>query len=84
LPVVATNVGDNNYLIKDGFNGFLVPCRDTTKIVEKLEILTRSQTLRKDFGRNSLTLIRREFSNEKMLENYLKLFSELTQNRRVL
>jgi len=84
LPVVATNVGDNNYLVKDGFNGYLVPCRDTTKIVEKLEILARSQTLRKDFGKNSLTLIKREFSNEKMLENYLKLFSELAQNSRKL
>jgi len=84
LPVVATNVGDNNYLVKDGFNGYLVPCRDTTKIVEKLEILARSQTLRKDFGKNSLTLIKREFSNEKMLKNYLKLFSELTQNHRSL
>ena len=30
LPVVATNVGDNQYLIKDDYNGFLVPCRDIT------------------------------------------------------
>jgi len=81
LPVVATNVGDNNYLVKDGFNGFLVPSRDIEKITEKLELLSRSLTMRKDFGRNSLTLIKREFSNEKLLENYLKLFSELSHKR---
>lgn len=81
LPVVATNVGDNNYLVKDGYNGFLVPCGDINKIVEKLEILSHSQTMRKDFGRNSLTLIKREFSHEKLLENYLKLFSKLSHNR---
>ncbi len=84
LPVVATNVGDNSYLVKDGFNGYLVPCRDIDKIVEKMELLSHSQTTRKDFGRNSLTLIKREFSNEKMLENYLKLFSEFSHNRSLL
>ncbi len=81
LPVVATNVGDNNYLVKDGFNGYLVPCRDIDRIVERLELLSNSQTMRKDFGRNSHTLIKREFSNEKLLENYLKLFSELSHSR---
>ena len=42
LPVVATNVGDNSYLVKNGKNGFLVPCKDVDTIVDKLEYLSGS------------------------------------------
>ena len=76
LPIVATDVGDNKYLVKDGFNGFLVPCKDITRIVEKLELLSGSEDLRNEFGNKSRILIENEFSQEKMLENYLNLFSE--------
>ena len=39
LPIVATDVGDNKYLVKDGFNGYLSACKDIDSIVEKLEYL---------------------------------------------
>lgn len=81
LPIVATNVGDNGYLVKDGFNGYLVPCRDVEKTMEKLDALANSRLIRGEFGKNSIRLIKREFSNEKLLQNYMKLFSELQQNR---
>jgi glycosyltransferase involved in cell wall biosynthesis len=77
LPIVATDVGDNKYLIKDGFNGFIVPCKNIGKIVEKLELLSESEDLRNDFGNNSRILIENKFSREKFLEDYLNLFSEI-------
>ncbi len=76
LPVVATNVGDNNYLIKDGYNGFLVPCKDVNSIVDRLEYLSESEEARKEFGKNSLNVIESSFSGTKLLENYLSLFSK--------
>ena len=80
LPIIATDVGDNRYLVQDEFNGFLVPCKDVNKIVEKLEILSESKILRSDFGNRSRNKIKDNFSQEKLLENYLNLLSEFRHN----
>ncbi|MGB8492028.1 MAG: glycosyltransferase [Bacteroidales bacterium] len=77
LPVVATDVGDNSYLIKDGQNGYLVPCRDPAGIAEKLERLSESPERRKEFGRNSQSVIENDFTQSKLLDNYMRLFSAL-------
>ncbi len=76
LPIVATDVGDNRSLVEDGFNGYLVPCKGINMIVERLGYLSKSEELRRKFGHYGLVKIRNEFSQEKMLENYLNLFSE--------
>jgi glycosyltransferase involved in cell wall biosynthesis len=76
LPVVATNVGDNSYLVKNGKNGFLVPCRDVETIVDKLEYLSGSADKRNEFGKNSIKVVETEFSKMKLLDSYLSLFSK--------
>jgi glycosyltransferase involved in cell wall biosynthesis len=77
LPVVATNVGDNSYLVKDGHNGYLVPCKDVDTIVDKLEYLSGSQEVRNEFGKNSIKVVETEFSKTRLLDSYLSLFSKL-------
>jgi glycosyltransferase involved in cell wall biosynthesis len=77
LPVVATDVGDSNYLIKDGFNGYLVPCKDVSLITTKLEYLMESKNTRNEFGKNSRSIIENEFSRAKLLQNYLEVFSRI-------
>jgi glycosyltransferase involved in cell wall biosynthesis len=77
LPVVATNVGDNSYLVKDGHNGYLVPCKDVDTIVNKLEYLSQSEVIRNEFGNNSFRVIETEFSRRKLLDSYLDLFTKL-------
>lgn len=79
LPIVATDVGDNKFLIKDGKNGFLVPCKNVDQIVEKLEYLSTSEDIRREFGNNSRQVLKNEFSKAKLLDQYLKLFSSLQQ-----
>jgi len=77
LPVIATNVGDNIYLIKDSYNGFVVPKKDIDSVAEKLELLIKNEILRNEFGYNSWLKISTEFSEEKLIENYFKLFFEM-------
>ena len=36
LPVVSTDAGDANFLVKDGVTGFLVPIKDYKMLAEKL------------------------------------------------
>ncbi len=73
LPIIATDVGDNRYLVKDNFNGYLVGLKDVDEIVGKLELLVRSKAIRNEFGINSRSLIESEFNEDKLLANYLNL-----------
>ncbi len=77
LPIVATDVGDNRHLVKEGFNGFLVPCKDVNLIVNKLEYLMNSESARGELGKNSRSIISNDFSPEKLLDGYMKLLSEV-------
>lgn len=77
LPVVATDVGDSRYLVRDGYNGFIVQCRDINVIAEKLDFLVNNENERIDFGKNSYSLIEKEFSESKLIDNYIKLILEL-------
>jgi glycosyltransferase involved in cell wall biosynthesis len=76
LPIIATDVGDNSYLVKNGYNGYLVPCKDVNTIVDKLEYLSGSEEVRNEFGKNSIRVVETEFSKMKLLNSYLSLFSK--------
>jgi len=77
LPVVATDVGDNKYLIQDDFNGYLVKSRNIDAIVNKLSHLVENEEIRKEFGKNGYDKVLKDFSEEKLLQNYLTLLSDL-------
>ncbi len=76
LPVVATDVGDNSYLVKNNYNGYLVPCKKFDVIAEKLALLSENAERRFEFGKNSQMIIENNFSKEKFIDKYLRIFSE--------
>ena len=78
LPLVATDVGDSRYLVKDGYNGFIVKCRDIVTIAERLDYLANNKAARIDFGNTSYSIITAEFSEKNLIDNYIKLISEFT------
>lgn len=48
IPCVASAVGENNFIIQDGENGFL--CKNTKEYIEKLRLLIGNADLRKSIG----------------------------------
>jgi len=78
LPVVATNVGDTSYLVRDGINGFIFKCRDTATASEKLNWLVNNEDSRIEFGKNSHAIIKSEFSEDMLIEKYRKVISEFS------
>lgn len=76
LPLVATDVGDNRYLVRNGYNGYLVTPKDVPLITARLESMLKSEDLRMKFGDNSFNLIRNDFSEEKFLSSYLKFINK--------
>ncbi len=59
IPVIASPIGFNNDIVKDGVNGFLASNRD--EWLEKLEVLMRDAELRKRLGSNGRRLVEKEY-----------------------
>lgn len=75
LPVVATNVGDNNYLVRDGENGFLHSVGDVEGIATSLNILLDSSDLRNQMGKKGNEILRSLYSMELFEKRYLSLLT---------
>jgi glycosyltransferase involved in cell wall biosynthesis len=75
LPVVASDVGENNYVIQDGVNGYLAKTSDDW--VNKLEILIKDGSLRSRMGQNGFrTISEKGYSREACEKRFHKLLGE--------
>lgn len=73
LPIVATDVGDNAYLVENGSNGFLLPVKDVNGIANRLAMLAKDAHLRQSMGKKSLNILKCKYSVEEFRNNYLKI-----------
>lgn len=77
LPVVATNVGDNDKLVKEGRSGFLTQIKDAQAISEKLFSFYDNHDLRLQMGINGYLHLKDNFSLEKFKEKNISLIERL-------
>lgn len=77
LPIVATNVGDNDRLIINGQNGFLCSLKDSKAIAERLMILSRSQEMRNKFGERSYKILKENYSLDIFKKKYINFIESL-------
>jgi glycosyltransferase involved in cell wall biosynthesis len=78
-PVIATDTGGNRELIADGTTGYLVPSFSADDIAETIEKLLNDKELRLRMGRHGKRRIIEEFSTEKMIGEYYKLYHSLKE-----
>ncbi|MDE6091221.1 MAG: glycosyltransferase [Duncaniella sp.] len=76
LPIVATNVGDNDKLVKEGINGYLNDIQDFKGIADNIERLIIAENSIGSFGKNSKQLLRDNYSFEIYANSYYKLLDE--------
>lgn len=77
--IIATNCDGNKDLVKNNFNGFLMPQKNEKLIAEKVIELSNNFEMRKTFERNSFELFENNFnidSNISKLENIYLKFSK--------
>lgn len=60
LPVIATNVGGNQQLIKDGENGFLIESENSEALAKAIEKIIRDSNLAKKMGEKNLEDIKQK------------------------
>jgi glycosyltransferase involved in cell wall biosynthesis len=82
LPIIATDVGDNSFLVHDGENGYLIPVRNLLMLSKKVKELIQNDDIRQIFGKNSFNIINTEFSCEKMKREYSDLIEKKNSHHR--
>jgi glycosyltransferase involved in cell wall biosynthesis len=79
LPVIATDVGNNSELVKDGWNGKLLARGDGAGLANALRVLVESDDQRAAFGANSRSLAGDALDLRRAMSSYLALY-ETGQN----
>jgi glycosyltransferase involved in cell wall biosynthesis len=73
IPVVATNVGDNEYLVENSYNGFLKPIGDAEGLAKSLACLIENIEKRNEMGQNGNRLLKDNFSEELFEQRYIEI-----------
>ena len=77
LPIVATDVGGNAELIKDGISGYLVPPDDPVSLANGLRELISNDNKRRQFGKGGFEIACSNFSIDSMMKQYVSLYNSL-------
>jgi len=77
LPLVAKDIEGCRMVVRDGWNGFLVPPKDSRRLADAIATLLSDFTLQKQMGQASRMLAESEFEEEKIIEQYLNLYKQL-------
>lgn len=76
-PIVASNVGGNPLVVRDGKNGFLFNEGDSVQLAKRIVKLLASPSLRKKFGECSRQMVLKEFNWEYLARSYIRAFEEI-------
>ena len=68
VPVIATNVCDNEYIVKGGEVGHLVEVGDEVGMAHRMEFLLGNNALREEMGRKARNWVLEEFSTKRLAE----------------
>ncbi len=79
-PVIATAVGGNPELVRDGETGILIPPNDPDALVQAALKLYRNPELRKSMGYSARQRAEKYFSLEKMIKQVENFYIQLNEN----
>jgi glycosyltransferase involved in cell wall biosynthesis len=82
LPIIATDVGGNREIVHEGVNGYLVKPRTPSEVTSTAICLARDLGLRLRLGASSRRIARQEFSMEKMVATYDRLYRDVMAEKR--
>jgi sugar transferase (PEP-CTERM/EpsH1 system associated) len=83
LPCVVTSVGANPDLVEDDRSGYLFQPRDFRALAGRILQLASDRDLRGAFGHRGRQKVEVEFSLQRMLENYSRLYTVRTMQKHV-
>ena len=81
LPTIASSVGGNAELVREGTTGLLVPPNDPQALAQALLRLLRAPDLAHRLGKDGHEFVERTFSFERLVKEVEELYRELLQGR---
>jgi len=79
LAVVSTPVGGIPEVVKDGYNGFLVPPGDVKALADRLAILANDTHLQEEMGRRSREIAEKELDTKPYVKRLVALYESLVK-----
>ena len=77
VPVVATKVGGIPELVKDGFNGILVPAGNPSALASGIISLLQDEKMAADMVRAGRQMVEEEFTEDRMVAQTEEVYSQL-------
>ena len=76
-PIVTTNSVGCKDTVVEGYNGFLVPVKDSDALADRLKILIENKHLRWEMGKNSRRLAEKYFSIDDVVTKHLEIYGKI-------
>lgn len=77
IPIVATEIGGNPEIIRDGVEGYLVPARDVDALRKAIITVSQNKELRMQLGKNAVERVNTVFSAKTIYTKLDKLFESV-------
>jgi glycosyltransferase involved in cell wall biosynthesis len=74
LPVVATRVGGNPEIVRDGETGYIIESGDTDSLVDRLNRLIENPAMKSEFGEQGRRRFEARFHVHHMVKGYESLY----------
>lgn len=81
-PVVVTSVGGIPELIRDGYNGILVPPQNEARLASALIKVLTDESLREALKNNAYNSVIDNFNNIIMAKKHLEVYHDLFENKK--
>lgn len=75
LPIITTPCVEDGEIVKNGYNGFIIPFRDTKGFVEKTIELINNQSLYQELSLNAIKSSK-DFDIKKLARNIVNLYNQ--------
>ena len=76
IPIVASNVSDNAYIIPDGRAGFVVPLNDEAALADRVTRILFDRNLRQQLSTQARSWVAGEFSCQRLAEKTVAVYHE--------
>jgi L-malate glycosyltransferase len=77
LPSIVSDILPHQEIVRDGGTGLLFPVGDSRSLADRILRLAGNPTLRKELGAGARAAVREQFSLERFLEQFTRLYEEL-------
>ncbi|MCR4330112.1 MAG: glycosyltransferase family 4 protein [Candidatus Roizmanbacteria bacterium] len=75
-PVIVTRKGGVTSIVRDGFNGFLVPAKNASVIAKQVNSLIENDAKREKMGENAYSTVIKKFNWEKVTTKFFNIYKK--------